>query len=127
MTQELLTKAQGVELGKVFERPWGTYQSVHAGNAHQVKHIVVLPGGRLSLQLHHHRSEHWVVVAGKAQATVGEETMELLQNQTAYIPQGCKHRLENLASEPLHLIEVQCGSYLGEDDIVRLEDIYGRI
>lgn len=116
----------GVELGIKVERPWGSYESVHAGLAHQVKHIVVKPGGKLSLQLHKQRSEHWIVVAGTAQVTIGETTKQLQANETAFIPMGCKHRLENNDAEPLHLIEVQLGNYLGEDDIVRLDDIYGR-
>ncbi len=107
-------------------RPWGSFQSVDAGNGYQVKRITVKPGGRLSLQKHAHRAEHWVVVSGTATVTRGEETQELTANQSTYIPIGMAHRLENRAEETLHLVEVQSGDYLGEDDIVRLEDIYGR-
>jgi mannose-1-phosphate guanylyltransferase/mannose-6-phosphate isomerase len=107
-------------------RPWGSFQTVDAGDGFQVKRITVKPGGCLSLQKHARRAEHWVVVAGTATVTRGEETLELGPNQSTYIPIGMAHRLENRASEPLHLIEVQSGDYLGEDDIERLEDIYGR-
>ena len=108
------------------QRPWGTYCSVDRGPTHQVKHITVEPEGRLSLQYHHHRSEHWTVVSGIAVVTVDERIRILTANESVYIPQGAVHRLENPGTEPLHLIEVQCGSYLGEDDIVRVEDVYGR-
>ncbi len=107
-------------------RPWGTYRSIHNGHRVQVKHIVVKPGGILSLQMHHHRAEHWVVVAGTAKVTRGNEELLLHENESTYIPLGTKHRLENPGKLPLHLIEVQSGSYLGEDDIVRFEDTYGR-
>jgi mannose-1-phosphate guanylyltransferase/mannose-1-phosphate guanylyltransferase/mannose-6-phosphate isomerase len=107
-------------------RPWGTYRSIHNGDRVQVKHIVVKPGGILSLQMHHHRAEHWVVVAGTAKVTRGEEEVLLHENESTYIPLGTRHRLENPGKVPLHLIEVQSGSYLGEDDIVRFEDTYGR-
>ncbi len=107
-------------------RPWGVFDSIDRGERFQVKHIVVKPGARLSLQLHHHRAEHWVVVKGTAQVTRGEEVFQLQENQSVYIPLGVKHRLENLTSEPLEIIEVQSGLYLGEDDIVRFEDGYGR-
>jgi mannose-1-phosphate guanylyltransferase / mannose-6-phosphate isomerase len=107
-------------------RPWGTFTSLHNGHRVQVKHIVVKPGGKLSLQMHHHRAEHWVVVQGTAKIRRGEEEMMLSENQSTYIPIGTAHRLENPGKIPLHLIEVQSGSYLGEDDIVRLEDSYGR-
>src|SRR3954466_10422980 len=96
--------AANLELGTKVERPWGSYQSVHAGRGHQVKHIVVKPGGRLSLQLHKHRSEHWVVVSGSALVTIGESVTNLQQNESAFIPISCKHRLENEGAEPLHLI-----------------------
>ena len=108
-------------------RPWGTYQSLHNGHRVQVKHIMVKPGGRLSLQMHHHRAEHWIVVHGTAKIRRGEEEMILTEDQSTYIPLGTAHRLENPGKIPLHLIEVQSGSYLGEDDIIRLEDSYGRI
>ncbi|HEV2100553.1 MAG TPA: mannose-1-phosphate guanylyltransferase/mannose-6-phosphate isomerase [Stellaceae bacterium] len=108
-------------------RPWGTYKSLHNGHRVQVKHIMVNPGGRLSLQLHHHRAEHWIVVHGTAKIRRGDEEMILTEDQSTYIPLGTAHRLENPGKIPLHLIEVQSGSYLGEDDIIRLEDSYGRI
>ena len=107
-------------------RPWGFYQSVHAGERFQVKRLTVNPGARLSLQLHHHRAEHWVVVNGTALVTRGEEQVMLRENESIFIPLGTAHRLENPGRVPLNLIEVQSGSYLGEDDIVRLDDTYGR-
>lgn len=107
-------------------RPWGSYTSVDSGEGFQVKRIVVNPQGKLSLQKHRHRAEHWVVVRGEALVTRGTETFRLSANQSAYIPAGEIHRLENDTLEPLHLIEVQSGTYLGEDDIIRLEDSYGR-
>jgi mannose-1-phosphate guanylyltransferase/mannose-6-phosphate isomerase len=108
-------------------RPWGNYETLEMGSGFQVKRIVVNPGGRLSLQMHHHRAEHWVVVEGTALATVGEKVTKLKENESIFIPLGEKHRLENPGKGPLTLIEVQCGSYLGEDDIVRFDDIYGRV
>jgi mannose-1-phosphate guanylyltransferase / mannose-6-phosphate isomerase len=107
-------------------RPWGTFTSLHNGHRVQVKHIMVKPGGKLSLQMHHHRAEHWVVVQGTARIRRGDQEMMLSEDQSTYIPIGTSHRLENPGKIPLHLIEVQSGSYLGEDDIVRLEDSYGR-
>ena len=107
-------------------RPWGSYQTVHAGHRVQVKHILVKPGGKLSLQMHHHRAEHWVVVQGTAKVSRGEEEIILTEDQSTYIPLGTAHRLENPGKIPLHVIEVQSGAYLGEDDIVRFEDHYGR-
>ena len=107
-------------------RPWGSYHSIDQGPRFQVKRIVVKPGGRLSLQLHHHRAEHWVVVRGTARVTIGDETKILHENESTYIPSGAKHRLENPGKIDLELIEVQTGSYLGEDDIVRIEDDYRR-
>ncbi|WP_336512012.1 mannose-1-phosphate guanylyltransferase/mannose-6-phosphate isomerase [Sphingomonas arenae] len=107
-------------------RPWGTYETMDRGDRFQTKRIVVKPGAKLSLQKHHHRSEHWVVVSGTAEVTVGEKTFLLQENQSTYIPAGEVHRLANPGRVPLHLIEVQCGPYLGEDDIVRIEDTYGR-
>ena len=107
-------------------RPWGTYDSVDVGERHQVKRITVRPGAKLSLQMHHHRAEHWIVVKGTALVTKGEEEVLLTENQSTYIPLGVKHRLENPGKTDLELIEVQSGSYLGEDDIVRFEDTYGR-
>jgi mannose-1-phosphate guanylyltransferase/mannose-6-phosphate isomerase len=107
-------------------RPWGSYQSVDNGERHQVKRITVKPGGRLSLQKHHHRSEHWIVVRGAAQVTVNELVKVVHENESIYIPIGATHRLENPGKIPLELIEVQTGSYLGEDDIIRIEDDYRR-
>lgn len=107
-------------------RPWGSYDSIDHGDRFQVKRLVVKPGATLSLQLHHHRAEHWIVVAGTARITRGEETFLLEENQSTYIPLGTKHRIENPGRIPLHIIEVQSGTYLGEDDIVRFEDRYGR-
>ena len=107
-------------------RPWGNYRSIDTGDGFQVKHITVNPGGQLSLQKHQHRAEHWVVVNGTARVTCGSENFVLTANQSTYIPAGEIHRLENIGSQDLHLIEVQSGSYLGEDDIVRFEDNYGR-
>ena len=107
-------------------RPWGSYQSIDQGERFQVKHIRVKPGEKLSLQKHHHRAEHWVVVQGTARVTRGEETFLVSENQSTYISIGEIHRLENPGKIPLDLIEVQTGSYLGEDDIIRLEDTYGR-
>ena len=108
-------------------RPWGSYETIELGERFQAKHIMVKPGGRLSLQMHHHRAEHWVVVQGTALVTVGEKVFPLKENESTYIPLGAKHRLENTGDVPLHLVEVQSGSYLGEDDIVRFEDVYGRV
>lgn len=108
-------------------RPWGSYESINKSDGFQVKHIIVKPGSSLSLQMHHHRSEHWVVVRGHATVTRGEEEFIVKQNESTYIPVGVKHRLSNHTSEDIELIEVQSGSYLGEDDIVRFEDIYGRV
>ncbi len=107
-------------------RPWGCYQGIDQADRFQVKRITVNPGAILSLQLHHHRAEHWVIVSGTARVTKGEDEFILTENESIYIPLGTKHRLENIGQIPLELIEVQTGSYLGEDDIVRFEDIYGR-
>ncbi|NBX56227.1 MAG: mannose-1-phosphate guanylyltransferase/mannose-6-phosphate isomerase, partial [Betaproteobacteria bacterium] len=117
--------AQSAQHRKV-ARPWGTYDSVDVGERHQVKRITVRPGAKLSLQMHHHRAEHWIVVKGTALVTRGGEEILLSENQSTYIPLGVKHRLENPGKTDLELIEVQSGSYLGEDDIVRFEDTYGR-
>ncbi len=107
-------------------RPWGSYESIDVGRRYQVKRITVNPGAALSLQMHHHRAEHWVVVNGTARVTRGEEVFIVSENESTFIPIGTKHRLENPGSIPLEMIEVQSGSYLGEDDIVRFEDQYGR-
>ena len=108
-------------------RPWGAYDSVDAGPRFQVKRIVVNPGATLSLQMHHHRAEHWIVVSGTAEVTNGDQVMLLTENQSTYIPLGQAHRLANPGKVPLEIIEVQSGSYLGEDDIIRLADTYGRV
>jgi mannose-1-phosphate guanylyltransferase/mannose-6-phosphate isomerase len=107
-------------------RPWGHYEGIDAGDRFQVKRITVKPGEKLSLQMHHHRAEHWVVVSGTARVTCGDKVSLLSENESTYIPIGMNHRLENPGKLPLHIIEVQSGSYLGEDDIVRFEDIYKR-
>jgi mannose-1-phosphate guanylyltransferase/mannose-6-phosphate isomerase len=107
-------------------RPWGSYDSIDNGERFQVKRLSVKPGGVLSLQMHHHRAEHWIVVQGTARITRNDETFLLSENESTYIPIGATHRIENPGKMPLHLIEVQSGSYLGEDDIVRFEDNYGR-
>lgn len=108
-------------------RPWGSYDSIDAGARFQVKRIVVKPGASLSLQMHHHRAEHWIVVSGTAEVTNGEKTFLLAENESTYIPLGHTHRLRNPGKVPLELVEVQSGSYLGEDDIVRFDDTYGRV
>jgi mannose-1-phosphate guanylyltransferase/mannose-6-phosphate isomerase len=108
-------------------RPWGSYDSIENGPRFQVKRIVVNPGASLSLQKHYHRAEHWIVVKGTAEVTRGKETFLLSENQSTYIPLGEVHRLHNPGRTPLEMIEVQSGSYLGEDDIVRMDDNYGRV
>lgn len=108
------------------QRPWGSFQAMDSGERYQVKRITVKPGGRLSLQRHHHRAEHWVVVSGTARVTLEERSFLVSENQSTYIPIGALHRLENTGKIPLELIEVQSGSYLGEDDIERLDDVYAR-
>ncbi len=113
-------------IGVQCDRPWGHYETIALGGRFQVKRIEVMPGGCLSLQSHFHRSEHWVVVAGTATVTVAERVEMLSENQSIYIPLGAVHRLENRGKVALTLIEVQSGSYLGEDDITRYEDVYGR-
>jgi mannose-1-phosphate guanylyltransferase/mannose-6-phosphate isomerase len=113
-------------LHPVVHRPWGTYESIDSGANFQVKHIMVKPGQKLSLQMHHHRAEHWIVVEGTALVTCDDNQFLLQANQSTFIPLGARHRLENPGKTPLRLIEVQSGSYLGEDDIVRFEDTYGR-
>jgi mannose-1-phosphate guanylyltransferase / mannose-6-phosphate isomerase len=107
-------------------RPWGFYRSLDSGDRFQVKRIVVKPSAQLSLQRHAHRAEHWIVVRGVAEVTIGDETRMLRENESTYIPQGAMHRLRNPGKIDLELIEVQTGSYLGEDDIERFDDIYGR-
>ncbi|MEO1926515.1 MAG: cupin domain-containing protein, partial [Gammaproteobacteria bacterium] len=107
-------------------RPWGSYDSVDMGETFQVKRLTVNPGKKLSLQSHEKRAEHWVVVKGVATITKGDEIFQLYENQSTYIPLGTKHRLENAGDELLEIIEVQSGSYFGEDDIVRYDDDFGR-
>lgn len=124
-----LIRAESPELVEQYRqvyRPWGYYDSIDNGSRHQVKRIVVNPGAKLSLQMHYHRAEHWIVVSGTAIVTCGNKEEILTENQSIYIPCGTTHRLENAGRIPLELIEVQSGSYLGEDDIVRFEDTYGR-
>ena len=113
-------------LHREVHRPWGSYDGLEQGPGYQVKRIIIKPGAAISLQLHHHRSEHWIVVAGQARITRGDEIFDLGPNQSTYIPVGTKHRMENIGTDPLQIIEVQSGSYLGEDDIVRFDDRYGR-
>ena len=108
-------------------RPWGNYDSIDVGDRFQVKRIVVKPGAALSLQKHHKRAEHWIVVSGVAEVTCDDKVFDLHENESTYIPLGSVHRLRNRGTEPVELIEVQSGSYLGEDDIVRMEDVYGRV
>ena len=127
VVERLIAEGRGEPLShpKV-HRPWGSYHVIDSGEGFQVKRITVNPGAKLSLQSHQHRAEHWVVVSGRALVTLGKETMTLEKNETVDIATGVRHRLENPGAEPLHLIEVQSGSYLGEDDIVRYDDSYGR-
>jgi mannose-1-phosphate guanylyltransferase/mannose-6-phosphate isomerase len=123
-------KSQGrseVNLHRHVYRPWGVYDSIDNGERYQVKRITVKPGAKLSVQMHHHRAEHWIVVSGTAKVTNGDQEIMLTENQSTYIPVGVVHALENPGKIPLDLIEVQSGSYLGEDDIVRFEDRYGRV
>ncbi len=123
-------KAEGrpeVSQQPIERRPWGSFAVLLEGERFKIKEIVVKPGGRLSLQMHHHRSEHWVVIAGTAKVTRGDEVLTLAENQSTFIPQGFRHRLENPGAAPLRIVEVSCGGYVGEDDIVRLEDAYGRV
>jgi mannose-1-phosphate guanylyltransferase/mannose-6-phosphate isomerase len=125
---ERLKKAGRAEVSlhrEVF-RPWGSFDSIDHGPRYQVKRLTVKPGAVLSLQKHHHRAEHWVVVTGTAEVTCGEKVFLLTENQSTYIPLGTVHRIANPGNVPLEIIEVQSGTYLGEDDIVRFEDTYGR-
>lgn len=114
-------------VGVIYNRPWGTYQTINMQDMHQVKILKVEPGKRLSLQYHNHRSEHWIVVNGKGEAWVGDDIFPISENKHVFIPLGVKHRIVNNSSEVLTLIEVQYGSYLGEDDIVRLQDDFNRL
>jgi mannose-1-phosphate guanylyltransferase / mannose-6-phosphate isomerase len=122
---EKAARSEHVSHRRVY-RPWGYYESIDAGNRFQVKRLMVKPGQALSLQMHHHRAEHWVVVSGTAKVTRGDQDLMISENESTYIPLGVKHRLENPGKMPLYLIEVQSGGYLGEDDIVRFEDRYSR-
>jgi mannose-1-phosphate guanylyltransferase/mannose-6-phosphate isomerase len=108
------------------DRPWGSYTVLEEGARYKIKRIVVSPGARLSRQMHHHRSEHWVVVAGTALITVGGKTFNIHPNESAYVPMSTEHRIENPGKLPLHIIEVQNGEYIKEDDIVRFDDDFGR-
>lgn len=119
-------KSAALDFHRKVLRPWGAYDSIDSAERFQVKRITVKPGASLSLQMHHHRAEHWIVVSGTARITKGDETFNLFENQSTYIPIGEKHRLENPGKIDLELIEVQSGAYLGEDDIVRFQDVYGR-
>ena len=122
-------KSQGVAQAETLPRdyrPWGWYESLVVGQRFQVKRIVVHPGAALSLQSHHHRAEHWIVVEGTAKVTIGEDVQLVSENQSVYIPLGAVHRMENPGKVTLTLIEVQTGSYFGEDDIIRYEDVYAR-
>ena len=114
------------ELHREVYRPWGKYDLIDTGENYQAKRITVKPGAKLSVQMHNHRAEHWIVVSGEAKVTNGDKTFLLSENESTYIPVGVVHALENPGKAELELIEVQSGSYLGEDDIVRFEDVYGR-
>jgi mannose-1-phosphate guanylyltransferase / mannose-6-phosphate isomerase len=127
IVEELKQRGRGEAVSHtVVHRPWGSYETVDSGPRFQVKRIIVKPGAKISLQKHLQRAEHWVVVSGTARVTRDEDSIVLRENMSAYIPVGAVHRLENIGADPLHLIEVQSGAYLGEDDIVRIEDSYGR-
>ena len=119
-------KREATEHRRIY-RPWGYYQSIDQGSRYQVKRIVVRPGGRLSLQKHHHRAEHWVVVRGAAEVTLNDKVTLVHENESIYLPIGSTHRLANPGKIDVELIEVQTGSYFGEDDIVRIDDVYNRI
>jgi mannose-6-phosphate isomerase len=114
------------EVGKLYERPWGSYQTLAIEDDYQVKILTVQPGGRLSLQRHFKRAEHWVVVRGTPTLTIDDAVREYRRDDVVYIPLQSVHRIENLAEQPCVLVEVQIGDYLGEDDIERLDDVYGR-
>ncbi|NKE48680.1 cupin domain-containing protein [Roseomonas frigidaquae] len=126
MDQNPTRKSTTYTVGEHGERPWGSWELLACGDGYVLKRIIVLPGQKLSLQKHEHRSEHWVVVGGNALVTRDEELIELKENEAIFLPLGCVHRLENKGQVPLILIEVQTGAYLSEDDIIRLEDVYGR-
>jgi mannose-1-phosphate guanylyltransferase/mannose-6-phosphate isomerase len=126
VTQLEQQKREEKVLHRKVARPWGWYDSIDEGERFKVKRIQVRPKASLSLQMHHHRAEHWIVVKGTAEITNGDKVITLTENQSTYIPQGQVHRLANPGTTPLEIIEVQSGSYLGEDDIVRFQDTYGR-
>ena len=115
------------EVGKIYHRPWGTYRTLEIADGYQVKIITVNSNSKLSLQKHFKRAEHWVVVKGELIATIGDKVKTVKVNESVYIPLNTKHRIENRTDQPAAFVEVQVGSYLGEDDIVRFDDIYGRI
>lgn len=115
------------EIGKIYSRPWGTYQTLELAKNYQVKTIAINPGGRLSLQKHCHRAEHWIVVSGKPTLTIDTTTKIYSIGDHIFIPIGTLHRMENFTSTPVVIIETQIGDYLGEDDIIRIEDVYGRV
>ena len=118
---------EAYKLHRTVHRPWGTYTVLEDGVHFKIKRIIVKPGASLSLQMHHHRSEHWVVVSGTALVTLGDREQLVCDNESVFVPQTVKHRLANNGKIPLVLIEVQSGRYLGEDDIVRFQDVYGRV
>ena len=126
MSQLKLRGHDSARLHRTVARPWGTYTVLQEGQRFKIKRIEVKPGQSLSLQMHHHRSEHWIVVSGTARVTCDERTFLVSDNQSTYIPIGARHRLVNPGVVNRVMIEVQCGDYLGEDDIVRFSDIYGR-
>ena len=115
------------EVGKIYHRPWGTYQTLAMESGFQIKILTVAPGGKLSLQLHHQRAEHWVIVKGAPTITIGELEKTYAVNSAVYIPLKARHRIQNLTNDICQLVEVQVGEYLGEDDIERFEDVYGRV
>lgn len=119
-------KSQTNKVGEMYHRPWGTYQTLYLGDNSQVKLITVIPSGRLSLQKHQHRAEHWIVIKGQLTVTVGTEVRQLKVNDTVMIAKEVTHRAENFTEEVAMFVEVQIGEYFGEDDIIRIEDIYGR-
>jgi mannose-1-phosphate guanylyltransferase len=127
VSQLKLTNHTVQQVHRTVHRPWGTYTVLEEGPLHKIKRIMVKPGAALSLQMHHHRSEHWVVVTGSAAVVNGDKELTVHPNESTYIPAGRKHRLANPGSEDLVIIEIQTGSYLGEDDIVRYDDVYGRV
>ncbi|MCG8510574.1 MAG: phosphomannose isomerase type II C-terminal cupin domain [Rhodospirillales bacterium] len=120
------TRKNAYEIGASDSRPWGTWRVLDAGEGYAVKRIGVIPGGKLSLQRHSHRAEHWTVVSGTARVQVGDEITDMAANQTVFIPVGAVHRIENIGDDEVKFIEVQCGDILDENDIERLEDVYGR-